>query len=221
MKNLQQLMIKYLIICALINGIQVLSAQTVDKYYVNMPDELNPTLSKQNRLELIEYHKAGKGDSIANRFGNQAFLLSLDTLNNRLAVKNTASSTFEMKVLNLNDSTQSIGIIRTVCGSICQSSVEFYDTAWHQIPLQFTMPKAVNWLNEASLSTATVDKQWVANVLGTSFVSLGFDATKQQITAKNNSLEFLSESDRKIISPFVIDKLLIYKLVGRTWVLEP
>ncbi|MEI7502761.1 MAG: DUF3256 family protein [Paludibacter sp.] len=221
MKNLQQITIKLLTICSFMHVVQVLSAQTVDKYYVNMPDEQNPTLSKQNRLELIEYHKAGKGDSIANRFGNQAILLSLDTLNNRLAVKNTPSSTFEMKMLSMNDSIQTIGIIRTVCGSICQSSVEFYDTVWHQIPLQFTMPKAVNWLNEVSLSTASVDQQWVRNVLGTSFVSLSFDTTKQQITAKNNSLEFLSESDRKIISPFVIDKLLNYKLVGRTWILEP
>ena len=221
MKNLQQISIKFSIICCLINCVQVISAQTVDKYYVNMPDELNPTLSKQNRLELIEYHKAGRGDSIANRFGNQVFLLSLDTLNNHLLVKNTASSTFEMKVLRLNDTSQLIGIIRTVCGSICQSSVEFYDTAWHQIPLQFTMPKAVNWLNMASLSTATIDQQWVTNVLGTSFISLSFDKTKQQITAKNNSLEFLSEIDRNIISPFVINKLLIYNLVGRTWVLEP
>jgi len=203
------------------NGGHDLSAQSVDKYYVNMPDELNPTLSKQNRLELIEYHKVGSGDSIANRFGIQAILLNLDTLNNRLVVKNTASSTFEMKVLNLNDTTQSIGIIRTVCGSICQSSVEFYDTAWHQIPLQFTMPIAMYWLNEGSLSTASVDQQWVRSVLGTSFISLSFDTSKQQITAKNNSLEFLSESDRKIISPFVIDKLLNYKLVGRTWILEP
>ena len=221
MKNLQRITIELLIICSYINGLQVLSAQTVDKYYVNMPDELNPTLSKQNRLELIEYHKAGRGDSIANRFGNEVFLLSLDTMNNCMAVKNTVSSTFEMKVMKLNETTQSIGIIRTVCGSICQSSVEFYDTAWHQIPLQFIMPKSVNWLNEASLSTATVDQQWVRNVLRTSFISLSFDTNKQQITAKNNSLEFLSESDRKIISPFVIDKLLIYKLVGRTWVLEP
>lgn len=221
MKNLEQITIKFLIICGFFYGIQILSAQTVDKYYVNLPDELNPTLSKQNRLELIEYHKAGSGDSIANRFGNGAFLINLDTLNNLLLVKNTASSTFEMKVLMMNDTSQLIGIIRTVCGSICQSSVEFYDTAWHQIPLQFTMPKAVNWLNLASLSTATIDQQWVTNVLGTSFISLSFDITKQQITAKNNSLEFLSESDRKIITPFVNDKLLIYNLVGRTWVLEP
>lgn len=221
MNKLQQITINYLITFGFFVFLQGLSAQKVDKFYVNMPDALNPTLSKQNRLELLEYHKAGSGDSITNRFGNLTNLISLDTLNNHLVIKNTESSTFEMKVLNLNDSIKSIGIIRTVCGSICHSSVEFYDTAWNLISLQFIMPKAVDWLNEETYSKATIDKMWVENALETNFISLSFDKVQQILIAKNNSLDFLSEIDRKIILPFVIDKVLIYRLKDRTWVLQP
>jgi len=146
MNKYQLLRKNFLFIIALLLCFDGMVAQTVDKFYVDMPDALNPTLSKQNRMELLEYHKAASGDSIANRFGNMAYLLSLDTISNYRLVKNTSNSTFEMLLIAVNDSVQSIGIIRTICGPICQSSVEFYDTAWHQIPLQFNAPKAVDWL---------------------------------------------------------------------------
>lgn len=198
-----------------------LTAQTIQKYYVNMPDGLNPTLSRQNRMELLEYHKAKRGDSITNRFGNMAYLIGLDSLENYLMVKNPGNSTFEMKVITIHDSIPSIAIIRTVCAPICQSSVEFYDTAWHPIPLQFTMPKAIDWLNEESYSSSGIDKEWVRNVLATSFITLSFDKTKQKIEATNNSLEFLSEIDKKVISTFINNKVLRYTLIGKAWVLEP
>lgn len=199
---------------------QSLLSQTIEDWYVNMPDILNPTLSRQNRLELIEYHKAHQSDSVTNRFGNQAHLLTLDSLNNRIVVKNTSSSIFEMKIFQLEDSSTVIGVIRTVCAPVCLSNVEFYDTAWNLIPLQFTMPKAIEWVDEKNVSVDKVDGQWLKNTMEVSFVSLGFSDKGQLIVAKNNTLDFLSEADRKIVSPFVIDKPILFKLKGRVWIRE-
>ena len=196
-----------------------LSAQNIEKYYVNMPDALNPTLSKQNRLELLEYHKAKQGDSIANRFGNKAYLISFDTINQRIVIKNTVSSTFEMKVMRI-DTTQTIAIIRTVCAPICQSTVEFYDTAWTPVLLQFTMPKAIDWLNQKGFDGQNVDRQWVENVLESSFITLSFDPIKPEIIAKNNSLEFINEIDKKLIAALLFDKTLMFRLEGRKWIPE-
>lgn len=200
---------------------QCLFSQTIEDKYVNMPDALNPTLTKQNRLELVEYYKAHQSDSIANKFGNQVYLLSLDTLNERIVVKNTASTTFEMKVLNLEDSTKVIGIIRTVCAPVCLSSVEFYDMKWNSIPIEFKMPEAVEWLVEKNIPADKIDTLWVKNVLGISFISLSFSSENQLIVATNNTLDFLSDADRKIITPFITDKPILFKLKGRTWVQKP
>jgi len=219
MKNLPMRIIKFLFIATTFFLLQALSAQDIEKYYVNIPDALNPTLTKQNRLELLEYHKAKQSDSIINRFGNTAYLLSLDTISELVVVKNTASSTFEMKVLNLDDSTRVIAIIRTICGPICQSTVEFYDTAWNSTPLQFIIPKAIDWLNEPTENIKNIDNKWVNNILEDSFISLSFDKQQQIIIAKNNSLEFLSDDDRKLIAPYISDKFISYKLIGRKWVL--
>ena len=192
-------------------------AQTIEKWYINMPDILNPTLSKQNRMELLEYHKAGQGDSIANMFKHQAYLLKFDTLNQHITVKNTPTSTFEMKILNQADSTAIIGIIRTVCAPLCMSTIEFYDTAWNLIPVQFNMPTAIEWVDINKIPTEKIDLQWVKNLMGVSFVSLSFSDKDQTIQAKNNTLDFLSEVDRKVIAPYVSDKNLSFKLKDRTW----
>jgi len=217
MKKLFQKKNKYVIIFGLLLINQLLSSQNIEDIYVNMPDTLNPTLSRQNRLELIEYHKAHQSDSIANKIGNEAYLMSLDTLNERIVVKNTQSSTFEMKILQLEDSSKIIGIIRTVCAPVCMSSIEFYDLLWKWVVIPFQMPKSIEWLEEKNIPSDKIDVQWVKNVLDVSFISLSFSADSQVVIAKNNTLDFLSEADRKIIAPYVNAKPFQFKLINRAW----
>ena len=183
-----------------------------------MPDILNPTLSAQNRFELIEYVKAHKGDSIEIRFGKQAHLLVMDILNKRIVVQNTPTSVFEMKVNYLKNGKPYIGIIRSICAPICNSVVEFYDTAWNAIPVQFIMPKAFEWVDLRKIKKDIVDINWVKKTSEISFVTLSFSDKNNEIVAKNNSFEFLSEVDRKTILPFVFNQQFKYRLVDKTWI---
>lgn len=207
---------RLLIVCLLFISVSSMS-QTIEKWYVNMPDILNPTLSKQNRMELLEYHKAGQGDSIANIFKNQAYLLKFDTLNQQILVKNTPTSTFEMKILNLPDNSSIIGIIRTVCAPVCMSTIEFYDTAWNVLPVRFYMPSAIEWVDMNKIPAEKIDLQWVRSLMGISFVSLRFSDKDQSVLAKNNTLDYISEEDRKVIAPYISDKSITFKLKDRTW----
>lgn len=197
---------------------QSASSQIIDTYYINMPDALNPTLSKQNRMELMEYFKARKGDSITNRYGNQARIVCRDTLQQRLVIQNTANSTFEMMVIKKSETSTIIGFIRTICGPICSSAIRFYDTNWNPIPLQFKMPKTSEWLNTDSLTVSSLDKKWVENTINNSFITLSFSSEKQKIEAQNNILDFLSDADRKVIAPLLINKRFSYRLTEKNWV---
>ncbi|HEY6913307.1 MAG TPA: DUF3256 family protein [Paludibacter sp.] len=213
---------KCAIVCLMILSSVAVFSQNIEKCYINMPERLNPVVPQKSRLELLEYHKAGQSDSIQNRFGNQVVLQVFDTLNNRIVVKNTESTTFEMKLLKTETGVPVVGLIRTVCSPICQSTVEFYDTVWNVIPLQFVMPKAIQWINKEKLAgNPDLDKVWVANVLENGFISLQFDAANQYIIATNNSAEFLDDKDRKVILPLLNEQPVIYELKGRTWVQKP
>ena len=221
MKKKRQLKNSILLFCCILFCSQSAWSQSIEKWFVNMPDILNPTLSKQNRMELLEYHKAGQGDSIANVFKHQAYLLNLDTLKQLIAVKNTGSSIFEMKIIHLEDSTSIVGIIRTVCAPVCMSTVEFYDTAWNLIPVSFTRPAAIEWLDVKNIPAEKIDLQWAKNLMGISFISLSFSVKDQTIIAKNNTLDFISADDRKVIAPYVSDKTISFELKGRTWQRKP
>lgn len=212
---------KWLVLCGVVLCNQFIAAQNIEKLYVGMPDVLNPTLSKQNRLELVEYYKSGHGDSIANRFGKSAHLLTLDSLNSFVQVKNTSSSSFAMKVLRLDDNKPVLGIIRTVCAPVCQSVIEFYDTTWKPMLLQFILPKAIEWVNKTKVDSADLDMRWVESVLQNSFVSLSFDSVTGAIIAKNNSTDFMSDEDRKLIAPLLDDKPIRFELQNNKWQRKP
>jgi len=218
MKKYLQLKNNLILFCLLVLSGQCVMSQTIENLFVNMPDILNPTLTKQNRLELLEYHKAGQGDSVANRFDHQALLLNFDTLQQQIVVKNTPSSTFEMKIIHSQDSTSIIGIIRTVCTPVCQSAVEFYDTAWNIIPVKFTVPKAIEWVDLNSIPSDKIDLNWINNLMDISFISFSFSQKDQSLMAKNCTLDFISAEDRKVIAPYVTDKPISFVLKGRTWI---
>ncbi len=205
---------KYLILFCLAFVIQSLSSQNIESLYVNMPDGLNPTLTRQNRLELLEYYKAKQNDTIMNRFGNPVNLLFFDSIQQCLVVQNTPVSIFEMKLFNRKDGTPAIGIIHTVCGSICQSNIEFYDTAWTPVDLKFRMPKAIEWLDKTKFMALGTDSDWIKTVLETSFISLSFSRTDSAILARNNTPEYLTEKDLKKIKPLLNDKPIRFELKG-------
>lgn len=196
-------------------------AQSVENLFVKMPDFLNPTLNSQNRLELIEYYKAHQGDSILNRFGKKATMKLLDLQNQHLIIQNTPSSIFEMKVNGMINSTPYVGIIRTVCAPLCHSTVEFYDTAWNVIPLQFSMPKAIEWIDDKQIEAKGIDVEWAKKVLEISFITLTFSNENNVLSAKSNTLDFISTEDRKIIKQLVSAKDFTYKLKNKIWTREP
>jgi Protein of unknown function (DUF3256). len=221
-KMMRRNRIKYLFLSLVfLPGIGALS-QNIESCYKEMPDGLCPLLNKKSRVELLEYHKAGQGDTIQNVFGGNAVLQVFDTLNNRLVVKTTESSTMEIKVFKQAKRPAFIGLINTVCSPICQSSIQFYDTLWRKIPLEFKFPKAIDWLDKDKLDNASdIDKTWAVNVLETNFISLQFDSVNSSVVATNNSAEFLSENDRKIIQPLLKVRPRIYRLEDLKWVLQP
>jgi len=110
-----------------------------------------------------------------------------------------------------------LAVIRTVCAPVCQSAIEFYDTTWKPISLQFTLPKAIEWINKTKVNSANLDLYWVERVLQDSFVSLSFDPKKGIIIAKNNSVDFMSDEDRKLIAPLLDDKPIRFELHNNIW----
>jgi len=81
MKKLAQIINKHLVIViiSIISG--TISAQNIGTVFLNMPENFMPTLTKQQRFELLEYSKVNRNDSVKNRFGNFSSVQIYDSIN--------------------------------------------------------------------------------------------------------------------------------------------
>lgn len=196
-----------------------LSAQwTIEQYYVDMPELLDPSMTQTQRQELMEYYKADLGDSIANRFDNYVHVVNFDNAAGFIEVKTTDISTLQLKLLQIGNDTV-MGMIKTVCVPICQSTIEFYNTDWQKrADIKFVMPDVADWLSEKEIKSAGFDKRDVLNVFNTKFISLNFDAENNGIVAQSNSLDFLDKAQQETYAPFLRNESISYRLENKRWV---
>lgn len=107
-------------------------AQRVASFFVIMPDELLPQLETNRRKDLVDFAKIGRKDKVENRLGGESEIIEMS--DDFLAVRLSEQSTMQLKLLNINDTTTLIGVIRTVCAPACDSRLRFYDTSWKEQP---------------------------------------------------------------------------------------
>ncbi len=184
---------------------------TVDAIYQNMPSEHSLLLNSQQRLELLEYYKAGQCDSVKNVFGNWAYVDTLDVDNGYLKISPTAGTMFEMKLFcTAADSLLRIGIIETVCAPVCSSVVTFYDESWS--PVECICP---HFVFDDFVQIPITEVQSVKNScaemytdLQPIFVSAEFSQHSDNIVFRNNTIKTLPIEKQDKYAPFIINKEL-------------
>ena len=90
-----------------------------------------------------------------------------------------------------------IGIIRTVCAPVCNSSIDFFNNGWQHLKSNFKIPDASYWLEEKKLKQSPDSNSLSAvQFRSMNFVSYRFDALKRKIIVQNNNLDYLTEEDK-------------------------
>ena len=116
-------------------------AQSLKDLFLKMPQEVCPSLSEYNRLEMVDNQKNGKPMQTRNHFRTLSEMKELTDDYAHIAV--SKSSEKELKMLPTQEGAPIIMVISTVlCDSLADSSVEFYDTNWQPLPLltHFSLP---------------------------------------------------------------------------------
>lgn len=121
------------LICLSFVWLVSLQAQDAKTCFKNMPDSLSPILTSVNRADFIDFLDSKMKAEVTNSFGGKSEMteLSSDYAN----VKMTPQSTWQMKLLSVNDSTKVICTISTVCAPACDSHINFYTTNWKELPV--------------------------------------------------------------------------------------
>lgn len=199
----------FLLLIALLITVSAYTIPT-DSLFLNIPDNLLPTLTRKQRYELAEYFKAGKKDSVQNIFEKNAILLKYDTAECHIFIKTSASGSTEIKRLKI-DSTVLIGIITTVNTPVKQSSLDFFTEDWKSVTYTIQTPNYKAWLDEKKLDESLVEKLWINTLLDKKYYSMWFGSSNE-LFVENNVLKTLTTEDLKLVKPFFVDKNIVVKL---------
>ena len=124
-------------------GEGLLCAQTrIRDVYAEAPDSIFPLLTKNNRLDQIDFRENNMPAVVKNKFDDRCELL---VLNERyLKLKLSERCIVEMRLTS--DST--FCMVETFSAPAPDSHVRFFDTAWHELPQSIKFPAVDEFLSE-------------------------------------------------------------------------
>jgi hypothetical protein len=93
-----------------------------------MPDSIAPLLTQVNKEDCVDFLDSNMKAEVTTRFGGTAEMKVLTE--DYVFLQTTPSSTLEMKLLPVNDSTKVVCMVKTVCASACDSEIHFYTSDW-------------------------------------------------------------------------------------------
>lgn len=126
------------ILCLAFIGLGALQAQEAKTCFKNMPDSICPLLSAVNRADFIDFLESKMKAEVTNSFGGKSEMTELSP--DYIRVQMTPQSTWQMKLLPVNDSTKVICTVSTVCAPACDSHINFYTTDWKELPAASYLP---------------------------------------------------------------------------------
>ena len=197
------------------------NAQKVGELFLSMPDKILPTLSKQQRFEMLEYSKLNRRDSVRNKFNEYVSIQHYDSINQLITFNTTKNNLTETKIFEMENGSAVVAVINTVLQPVRLSTIQFYNTTNWQPMLLFTdIPTAKQWLISENTENADIDLDWLNKHLGNSYLSFTFSKEKPAIEVENHLVDFLSIEDKKIIANLLSNKPLIYKLSHKQFVIS-
>ena len=107
-------------------------AQKMRDVFAAMPDSILEVMTKNNRLDCIDFIEHDMEARVRNRFDGftQLKAMTLDYLDLQL----TARCQVEMKLLPAKDSLNYVCMVRTYAGPVRESVVTLYTPEWQRLP---------------------------------------------------------------------------------------
>ena len=120
----------------------VLAQTRIRDIYAEAPDSIFPLLTKNNRLDQIDFRENNMPAVVKNRFDSRCELLALT--DQYLKLQLSERCLVEMRLFN--DST--FCMVETFLAPAPDSRIRFFDAQWHELPQSIERPSVVDFLNE-------------------------------------------------------------------------
>ncbi len=115
------------------------SAQSIKKMWLAMPDSVIPYLNANLRQEFLDFADMKVKASVKNLLNGNS---RMDTLtNDYLHVILNPSTTLEMKMLPRQNGDSVLCFVKTLSAPSKESEILFYDRSWHRLSSKDLMPE--------------------------------------------------------------------------------
>lgn len=179
-----------------------MQAQEAKTLFINMPDSLSPLFTKVNRADFIDFLGSNMKAQVENRFGQQSEMT--DLTDDYIRMQLTSETTWQMKVLALNDSTRVICAVSTACAPACDSSIRFYSTDWKPLTADsfVELPKMNDFLI-APDSTALYEYDEATRAADILLMKVDLNKGNTDLTVTLATPDYMSKETAEKLKPFL------------------
>lgn len=197
-----------LILFISIVGLTSISGQNLNDLISSMPDNIIFGLDAGMKDMLI----ANPEDTakLPIERGTYGSIKRLAISADYISLQTSDAGITQIKMLPLINDSKIVCVVKTVCGGICDSQVQFYTTKWLPINQKDLLPV----ITKDSFIKTDVDRN--SQSFGNAYAALDLTAIKLSMSADNTTLTakyeikgYLSEEDYKKIEPYLIDEPII------------
>lgn len=185
-----------------------IGAQDMHTLLVAMPDSILPLLTKNNRMDCVDFVDSKMKAEVKNRLGEVSELKVLTK--DYLLLQMTSQSTVEMKLLSVNDSAKVVCVVRTVCAPVCDSAVEFYDISWKRLKTAdyIACPPVDSFFRNPAQTD--LPYQLLREKADVDLIKASLSVERAVIRFEYTTPDYLSEDDREKIRPYLRKDPLVY-----------
>ena len=182
-----------------------ISSQEISSVFLSMPDNIIFGLEAAQKDLLI----SNPNDTTDLKIDRGTFseLKRLAISADYIYLQTSDAGTTQIKLLPLINDSKIICVVKTVCGKICDSQVQFYTTKWLPIVQGELLPK----INKDLFIKAESDRN--SQDFENAYKYLDMNPFKIELSPTDTSMkitydikDYLSEEDYKKIQPFLIEE---------------
>ena len=192
-------------------------AQTLMRdWLTSMPDSVMPLLTKNNRLDFIDFYDAKMEAMVTNRMEGKSRMNVLT--DDFVLISYTASTDVSMKLLPMNDTTHILCMVTTVKAAVDDSRIAFYDTQWKALDVSecITEPHIDDFRSTLQNDSA----QWAWDKMDIFFRTYNLCPENTELRCVLTTMEHLSKEDREEVSPYVRKGPLVYRWINGKYLRE-
>ncbi len=186
-----------------------ISAQEIGGVFLSMPESIIFGLETAQK-DLLTSNPKDSTRIIIDR-GTLGTVKRLSISIDFISLQTSKAGTTQIKLLPLINDSKIICVVKTVCGKICDSQIEFYTTKWLPISQADLFPKKnKDWFIKVDADRNSQEFKNAYAALDMNPMKMSLSGTDTSITLTYDLKNYLSEDDYKKIQPFLIDEPKVF-----------